>query len=399
MSISINTYKAMLLMAVAVLPMGLWAQKTDGLRFGNFKVSPYISIDASYDSNIRLNDDAQADMVYRISPGLDAQYIGTDWGIVGNGWYAYDLYQKYDILNASRYGESLQFYVESLKGWKFRMGEKYDFSNQNDSQLSGGSGVWRNRQQFDIDALLAYEISERWAVGLNAMYTENAFDNKTQTAYASPLYGWSSVQIGAETEYAVTPKTGYILNGAFHRYMSDGQVAGESSDSDGYTLMTGFGSRFTERLRYRILVGGNVYTTESDTTMSPSLNANINWLMSDRWALTVATANYYQPSESTQGQAKNIWSLSGGVSYKPTERVDMTADIVYRRENNEMMSDKATSGQDYVSDQYTARYRVSYWFIKYASVYASAEYTFQSSELIDDTWSRYRLSLGCMFRY
>ena len=384
---------------MAVLPLGLLAQKSDGLNFGNFKVSPYISIDASYDSNIRMRGNALADMVYRVSPGLDAQYTGTDWGIVSDGWYTYDLYQKYDILNAGRYGESLQFYVASLKGWKFRISEKYDFSNQNDSMSTGGSGVWQNRRQFDMDALLIYEISERWAVGLTTMYTENKFDNKTQTTYATPLYGWSSVQIGAETEYAVTPKTGYILNGNYQHFMSEAKVAGGSSDSDGYTLMTGFGSRFTERLKYRILAGENVYMTESNTTMSPSLNANINWMMSDRWALTVATANDYQPSETTQGQAKNVWSLSGGVSYKPSERVHISADIVYRRENNEMMSGKATSVQNYVSDQYTARYRVEYFFIKYANVYASAEYTYQVSERTDDTWDRYRLTLGCMFRY
>lgn len=389
-------HNAIFLMALAALPMGVLAQKSDGLRFGNFKISPYVSIDASYDSNIRLVDDAQADLVYRVNPGLDAQYTGTDWGIVGNAWYAYDLYQKYDMLNAHRYGENLEIYVESLKGWKFRMGERYDFSNQNDSMLSGGSGVWRNRHQFDVDALLAYEISERWAVGLNAVYSDNWFDSKTVNEYG-PLFGWSSAQIGAEMEYALTPKTGLILNGAFQRFISDGNVPGESNESDGYSFAGGFGSRFTERLKYRILVGANIYSTDSETTISPSVNATINWKMSERWALTMATATYFQPSESTPGQARNIWSLSGGVSYKPAERVDMTADIVYRRENNETMSN--LNNQDFVTDQYAARYRVAYWFIKYASVYAAAEYTFQASEQIDGDWDRYRLTLGCLFRY
>jgi hypothetical protein len=112
----------------------------------------------------------------------------------------------------------------------------------------------------------------------------------------------------------------------------------------------------------------------------------------------VATANDYQPSETTQGQTKNVWSLSGGVSYKPSERVHMSADIVYRRENNTTMYN-GVDEKDYVTDQYAARYRVSYWFIKYASVYAAAEYTFQQDGYIDDTWDRIRFSLGCLFRY
>ena len=390
-----DMYKAMFFLLVGVLPMGVCAQRSDGLRFGHFKVSPYVSLDVSYDSNIRLQVDDQADIVYRLNPGLDAEYTGTDWGIVGNAWYAYDVYQKYDVLNSHRYGEDLEIYVESVKGWKLRMGERYNFSNQNDSNLSGGSGIWRNRHQFDIDAVLAYEISERWSVGLNGMYTDNWYDR--QTSKYQPLYGFSSAQIGAESDYAITPKTGLILNGSFQRYISDSPDMGSKTDSDGYTIMGGFGSRFTERLKYRILVGASTYSTEDDFSISPSLNANINWMMSQRWALTVATATYYQPSETVQGQSKNIWSLSAGVSYKPTERLDMSVDLVYRRENCETMYNEVST-KDYVTDQYVGRYRVAYWFVKYASVYAAAEYTLQTDEIIDD-WERYRLSIGCLFRY
>ncbi len=392
-----NTHKAIRLLAVAVLPMGLLAERSDGLRFGNFKVSPSVSIDASYDSNVRLSGEGQkGDVVYRVNPGLDAEFTGTDWGILGNAWYAYDLYQKYDVLNASTYGESLELYVESVKGWKFRMGENYQLSNQNDSmQTGGGSGVWRNRHQLGIDALLAYEVSERLSLGLNGMYTDNWFDSETEKY--QPLYGFSSAQIGAEVDYGITQKTSLLLNGSYHQYTSDGDVEGESNDSDGYSIAGGFGSRFTERLKYRILVGADMYSCADETSISPSLNGSLSWMLSERWAATLATATYYQPSETGMGQAKNIWSLSAGLSYKPTERIDMNADLVYRRENSETMDDE-TAAKDYETDQYAVRYRVAYWFIRYASVYVAAEYTYQTEEISED-WERYRLSIGCMLRY
>lgn len=390
-----NTTKTLLLI-VGLLPLGVFGQKSDGLRFGNFKVSPYVSLDASYDSNIRLQADDQDDMIYRLSPGVDAQYRGTDWGLTGNAWYSYDLYQKYDVLNAHRYGEDLELYVESLKGWKFLIGERYYFSNQNDSMLTGGgSGVWRNRHQFDLNGLISYAFNERFSAGLTAMYTDNWFDS--DATKFQPLYGWSSAQIGGEVDYAITPLTGLLLDGSYQYYKTDSNLAGESDASNGFSLMAGFGSRLTERVKYRVLAGANIYSYANDTTISPALNATVSWMMSQRWALTVASATYFQPSETAQGQAKNIWSLSGGVSYKPTERIDMTTDLVYRREENETMSDLVTT-KDYVTDQYAIRYRASYWFARYASVYAAAEYTFQSDEIQDD-WDRIRLSLGCMLRY
>jgi outer membrane scaffolding protein for murein synthesis (MipA/OmpV family) len=390
-----HTHKALLLIAV-VLPLGVFGQRSDGLRFGNFKFSPYISLDASYDSNIRLQPDAKDDIIYRLSPGLDAQYRGTDWGITGNAWYSYDLYQRYDILNASRYGEELEVFVESLKGWKFLIGERYYYSNQNDSMLTGGgSGVWRNRHQFDLNALLSYAVNDRLSLGLTGMYTDNWFDS--DTAKYQPLYGWSSAQIGAEIDYAITPLTGLLLDGSYQYYQTDANLPGETDTSNGFSIMAGFGSRLTERVKYRILAGANVYSFADDTTISPAVNASLSWMLSDRWALTVASATYFQPSETARGQAKNIWSLSGGVSYKPTARIDMTTDLVYRREENNTMSDLVTS-KDYVTDQYAIRYRVSYWFVRYASVYGAAEYTFQSDEIQDD-WERIRISLGCMLRY
>jgi outer membrane scaffolding protein for murein synthesis (MipA/OmpV family) len=390
-----HTTKTLLLIA-GLLPLGVFAQRSDGLRFGNFKVSPYVSLDASYDSNIRLQVDDEDDVIYRLSPGVDAQYRGTDWGLTGNAWYSYDLYQKHTELNAHRYGEELELYVESLKGWKFLLGERYNFSNQNDSLLTdGGSGVWRNRHQFDLNAMISYAFSEKLSAGLTGMYTDNWFDSNA-TKYQE-LYGWSSAQVGAEIDYALTPQTGLLLDGSYQYYKSDAEVAGESNTSDGFSLMAGFGSRLTERIKYRILGGINVYSYADETLVSPALNATVSWMMSQRWALTVASATYFQPSETDQGQSKNVWSLSGGVSYKPTDRIDMTTDLVYRREENETMAD-AIATEDYVTDQYSVRYRASYWFIQYASVYAAAEYTFQSNEIQDD-WDRIRISLGCMLRY
>ena len=98
---------------VAVLGLSGYAQDTQGFKFNNLTVSPFVNLAYTYDSNVNLDKREYDDSYLTINPGVDLTYTGNDWGLSGNAWYGYDKYLEYSELDEPRYGESLKFYTES----------------------------------------------------------------------------------------------------------------------------------------------------------------------------------------------------------------------------------------------------------------------------------------------
>ena len=102
-----------------LLAGGASAQETQGFKFNNLTISPFVNLEYTYDSNVDMDTKEYDDTYLTVNPGVDFNYKGNDWGLIGDAWYGYDKYQDYDELDADRYGESLKFYTESAKGLRF----------------------------------------------------------------------------------------------------------------------------------------------------------------------------------------------------------------------------------------------------------------------------------------
>jgi len=394
------------------LPFSAEAQEySPGIKLKGLTISPFVNVEWSHDSNITFSRNEPEDEIYRINPGVDLKYIGNEWGMVANVWYAYSWYHEYDLKDYHRWGERLSFYRESGK-WKIVFGQGYVESDQNDSMLlTDGDGIWRNRRNLDASVVLSYEVSERLTASLNAMFSDMWYDNALGKYQA--LYGWSQWRIGGELSHKLTEQSSFVLSGSYQEYYTGENLFGKSSYnqnnlpfdnvSRGYSLMGGLASRFTERIRYRALAGGSMYDYAGDTSYAPSYALDATWRMSSKWATTVAGAGYFQPSETSYYQQKTVYTLSGGVTYRPIRQMTLTLDGVYRAEDNQTVdSYSAYGGASYMRDQYTARFRVSYQLQKYISVYGSGEYTYQNCDYTgryQDEWERYRLTIGLSLRY
>jgi len=401
-----------------LLPFAVGAQQvaSQGLKFGNsLTLSPYVNLEMLYDSNIIYDHREYGDFVYRVSPGLDLKYQGNDWGVVGNIWYSHSWYHEYTVKDFDRWGERLSIYRESPKGWRFSLSQGYTETDQNDSrQLDGGDGVWRNRVQFDAVAALSYSFNERLSATVKALYTDMWY------AYSPDryldLYGWMNWGVGLEVAHRVTERSSFVLSGTYQEYyagesMLKSDVKNRSHDSQfsnksqGYSLMGGFASRLTERVRYRALVGGSLYDYAGEQSYAPSYSLDATWVINNRLAATVAGAGYFQPSERSYYQKKTIYSLAAGMTYRPLQRVQLTLDGIYRGENNETVDRYSSYVVDYMRNQYTARLRASYQLQKYVSLFAAAEYTIQNvnrsviSNYAKDDWHRYLISVGLTLRY
>lgn len=381
---------------VAVLVLSGYAQDTQGMKFNNLTVSPYVNLEYTYDSNVDLDTREYDDTFLTVSPGVDLTYTGNDWGLVGNAWYGYDQYDEYDALDGARYGESLKVYSESAKGLRLVLGQSYIKSRENDSIIDGGRGLWRDRDVFELTGALSYQLSERTGVTLSGLYSDLNYNNDGNT-YSS-LYGWQEWNVGLEVARKLTEKSNLLLSGSYQTYESDGTKGMESS-STGYTLMGGFGSRATERISYRALTGVSWFDyAEGDQLTGWTYSLDANWLINKKLALTVAGSSFFQPSEQEANQAMQVYTLSTGLTYRPMRKLSTRLDLAYRRDENEYAT-LGTKGESIVEDIVSARLRADYQLMRYVSLYSSVEYTDQMSNDSDYEYDRYRGTLGLSFRY
>lgn len=400
-----------------LLPFGVMAQQaSQGIKLGGerFTLSPYVSLEWGKDSNIIYDHREIGDYILRVNPGFDLKYIATDWGLLGNAWYSHGWYHEYDTKDYDRWGERLSFYRESPSGLKLVVTQGYTESDQNDSiLLDGGDGVWRNRIQFDANAVLSYAFNERLSATVNALFSDMWYGNSSDKYL--DLYGWTHWAAGLEIAHKLTERSSLVLSGSYQEYytgeslfksdIKNRDATPYGSRSRGYSLMGGLASRLTERVRYRALAGASLYDYAGNSSVAPAYSLDATWLINNRLAATAAGAGYYQPSERSYYQQKTIYTLSAGLTYKPLERVQLTLDGIYRGEENETVDQYARYLADYSRNQYSARLRASYRLQKYVSVFASAEYTIQEinrsviANYPKDDWDRYLLMVGLSLRY
>lgn len=374
-----------------------FAQDSRGFKFNNLTVSPYVNLEYTYDSNVDYDPSGNEvdDMILRVNPGVDLSYQGDMWGLKGNAWYSYEWYKDSDNLSDDSYGESLEFYRESAKGWRFMLGQSYTRSTENDSLTDGGRGLWRDREQMDWQTALSYELSEKTAVTLSGMYSDLSYVNDGNQY--QPLYGWEEWSLGLELARRLTEKSNLLLSGSYQQYTSDGATKIDDS-STGYTLQGGFGSRATERIKYRLLTGASWFDyADEDMQVGWVYSADASWVINKKWAASLSGSSQFQPSEQDQNQAIQAYMLSAGLTYKPAERLSARFDVAFRREEDQF--DNATSGAASTDDRYSIRLRGDYRLRRFVTLYGGVEYEDQMSDSGADEFDRYRATLGLNFRY
>jgi hypothetical protein len=391
-----NAVAGVVFLSVVAFGLSGGAQEAHGFKFNNLTVSPYVNLEYNYDSNVNLDRNEYDDSYLTVNPGVDLTYTGNDWGLSGNAWYGYDKYLDYDELDEPRYGESLKFYTESAKGWRLVLGESYMKSKSNDSLLDGGRGIWRERDIFELSGALSYQVSEKTGVTLTGLYSDLNYKNDNDMY--GELYGWQEWSVGLELAHRLTEKSNFLVNGGYQEYESDG-ARGIESESTGYSLMAGFGSRATERISYRALTGASWFDyANGDQLTGWTYSLDANWLINRKWAASVAGSSYFQPSETEVNQAMQVYTISGGLTYRPFRRFTARMDLGYRREENEYSRDVAGLS-DKTDDILSVRFRADYQLQRYVSLYGALEYQdWQSDDGIRE-YDRFLGTLGVKFRY
>ncbi len=384
-----------------------------GFRFlGNrLTVKPYVSLFYTYDTNIESSRHAEDDSIYSIEPGADLEWKGDKWRLHGSLFYRYKAYQENsDSLDENSYGEALNFNYASSKadeqGWTLALGERFAHVSQSDDIGSkNGRGIWRDRDTVDVTGAYEYRFTPRFHADVSAQYNRLDYDN--DPSKYSVMHGWSEYSGGVEAGYAFSKWTDVLLGGSYSRYDQDaGDVAGThyADYSTAWAVMGGVGSRATERISYRALMGASWFEYgncgEVDCGWTYSLSSS--WRVRRDLMFTLIGSSYYQPSERNIGQATKVYSLGAGVSYLTLgDRLNLTGNITWRYDENAYSNAYYDRRSAYDETVLSVRLGADYLLNRYASLFASVtweeEWCDNSNE--DYDYDRFRGTVGVRLHY
>lgn len=368
-----------------------------GFNFGNLNVSPYLKLEARYDTNVDSDNDEYKDTIFTVIPGLDLRYTGNDWGFDGAAFYAYDWYNKYDELDGDRWSERIRVWKEHNR-FKLIFGEQFTRTRQADSLLDtpDHGGLWRDRWYFNAYGIAKYQFSDKFSAQLDLTYSNIDYHNDEKSYY--PLYGWEEWSVGLELARKLTEKTNFLLRGGVQFYESDrtGDIR-YNADSTAYSLQAGIGSRATERITYRALTGLSAFDFgNEDMKYGWIYTVDLNWIISRKLAFTAMGSSYFQPSEDRANNADLVYTFSIGATYRPVKKVLLRADLAYRSHDEQYSNGYGTSF-DY--DNFSGRLRFDYFFMRHVSLYGSVQYDYRISDYEYYDYDRFLGLIGVMFRY
>lgn len=379
--------KSLLILSVAAISLA-HAEEMDrpgGIKIGTrMTLMPYVNFTFTHDSNVgslRDNDDGQS---WSINPGANLAYNAENWHLTGSLYYQYHAYSSgySHELNSSSFGESLNYSwsnAQGGKGWSLMLSESYQMISQDDDASNdGGRGVGRDRNQATVAGMLERSFNERIHGGVNASYYYLHYDNKVGK-YA-PLYGWRRWTVGLESGYVVNKWTDLLVSGSYSGYNQDNDSTKYYSlpakrvdrDSRSWSVMAGVGTRATERISYRVMVGYSEYEYSEHSDSAPTYQISGNWKMSDTWSMMALASRYFSPSETARGSSAITDSVSWGLAHTMLRgKLSATFDLSYRHQSHPY---NTYAQNDYRQDIGTARFGLNYTLNRFVSLFGSVEY-------------------------
>lgn len=416
---SIFFSSAFLFVSTAIAQQGVTKPQTvsrpTGFRFFNqhLTIKPYVSLSYTYDSNIDSDSSNEDDSVFAVNPAVDFEWHGAKWMLVGNIWYRHRYFCEFnDQMGENSYGESLQYRYSSsaqnAKGWSLMLSERYAFINQSDDLDSqGGRGIWRDRQTLDVTGVLERRFTERWHMDIQGQYSWLDYDN--QTGRYAPLFGWSQYSAGAQLGYAASKWTDLLVAAGYSRYDQDIDYndirtsRSYNEQSDAYSIQGGVGTRATERISYRALMGASWfdYGGGGYTDCGWTYTLSANWRVHRQVQLSLLGSSYYQPSDQYIGQAEKIYNLSAGVSYLTLgDRLKLSANLMWRFNETCYADSVYTSRYKYDRTHLSARFAADYLLNRWTSIFAHVIWDDESTDTNSYyDYNRIRGVLGVRLHY
>ena len=368
-------------------------QEKSGIKIGQrLTLHPYVSLSYTYDSNVDSAKHSKSGSSWTITPGVNGNYADEQWEISGSVNYSYHAYNRYSKnLNSSSLREEISIGWKNSeaneRGWSAKVGQHFSMISQDDDMSnSNGRGIGRDRDEWGVDGLIERRVNQHLHASVNASYYYLKYDNDVDK-YA-PMYGWKRANGGAQVGWAFGSYSDLFLNANYHQDWQDNKkdrsasrrkIAAKdrnvSSESKGYNLHVGIGSRATTKIGYRISGGWSHYEYGGGVHKSNNFTyqASGHWRVDPTLAIIALGSSYYQPSERDYGSSLMTYNFGLGIAKNLIKgnKLTLSFDGSYRYETHDYVQYAA---DDYDTHIMTFRGRVSYRVNRWLSAFAGVEY-------------------------
>ena len=423
------------------------AEDEGGIWLGPVNLSPTLNIGIFYESNpdevnenrkelMEAADENRFDSTegFNIQPGLNLLLPGNQWKLSGRLVYTYEDDNSDYSRSPEDWRETLKFDGETDGGTSWALGQsaqqlsyqQYDEFSQDD------------RFGFGVNGMLGRQITDKSGLSVGASYRLVDYEDDY-------LYDSDNQVYSLTFKHQLTEKTdgllslAYGINGADYDEVGSDRHPGtgprrrldvDIKDATYVNGSVGLGSRTTERLAFRALVGmtafddfeyeypeareyieqGQVSEDEADTEYSFSYDMGLTWTPTERFTLNLSGNSAYESSEDVRNNSLLAYSMIGSASYRFFTRVMLSGGVAYRYEDylrnvdeDEVDIFKGTDaegqGRSRQDDQINLFAGLTFGLTRYASFYVNGLYTVTESTIDDFDYDRYRISAGVALQY
>jgi hypothetical protein len=377
-----------LLLTGAFLVQAGIAAPGEGIKVGEFTLSPYVAPAYKHDSNVALSDsNEQDDDVTSIRYGAtlvrqsDQSTFDLRLGALSEDYSDFDGRDHDDVM------QSLLLGMITDGGTDISVMQSYSKVEDIDFALG-------QIQEFEtslVEAKVTRRVTDKIFLGLGYKFDQRDFQNPS-------LFDWDSNVGAARIGYAYTDKSVLFVQGRFGVLSSDGNA----DDGNYYNAVAGIRSEGTDKITYSVAVGGLGVSDDniSEDISDVAYNGSLQWTATDKVNVNLTALRSVTPSSLQRNNYDLTSSYGGNVSCQLTDSIKGSVGVTFVNVDLQEPYTGAGASQDKEEDITVSRVRVDYQApAEFLSIFAEGSFTDQDSSIAGADYKRDLISIGAQLKY
>lgn len=398
------------------------ADPGDGIILGSWLFSPYLELNATYDSNVYKDYQDEIDDFF-FEPELGVQFSSSSEtnriSIHGNAFYSDRQYQQEKNREFASYGDHITLRHGNGQRALIELTQSFrhlDDTDRHASDVEGSSlsaEMVKDSNTLDLErdihqlgAAISRRMTDKLELSLAYRYAGVKYDNKTPERLSPKDLG---VPRGLDLDghiveldgaLGVTDKTDAFLT-LRQGWQFQEDTPGQAELS---TVRVGLSTKGTDKLTYAVGVGLERYQrpseSERDSQIYFSFNASADWFITEKLTFRCGGYNGSQFSSFYQGNGMEYISAWAGLGYRWKPSVTFSVRGIYRQDDYLDPVTHLGETKDRVDDRVEGHARVDYvapgGFLRLylEGTYDEVDSNFNFADYVDQ-----RVMLGVIIRY